>query len=193
MFRIVEFEKRKGYGVIVIGNHPEYGRLPVLFQDGFIEAYMGSYGIDAAEAVMLVLTDTLIDGVEAPFMDDPDIPGRLAAIREAAKGQFRWEVDKNEALATITLAEDDAADCVNLWASYAEKVQTEEAQTAEEVRANHRASKEEFAAGYAKREEELLAEEFVSSMDRSLLTAPRGDDSVETPAPAVGLAIQFVP
>lgn len=191
MHSVIGYEKRGRANIVMIGNHPEYGEIPLLLQDGNLEAYMGAYGLKAGEALTMILVDALVEDINAPLLDSPTLVEDLATLKEAAVGQLDWQIDRNEVLSQITLAEDTAADVVNEWAAYAETVKLPVA-TYEELRTEEAERRASYVAGNQRREEELLAEEIVSSMDPELLRAPKTEASAPDPDQPVGLSIQFV-
>lgn len=169
MFKIESFEKEGRSNRIRLfdpedvddeGN-PLHPRTHFIL-DGYLEAYMGAYGLAAGAALTLLLADGHVDGVECPELQDPDCRHKVAKIMATVPQLFDWsEVDRDEMLAQITLADDKAADLVNTWAAMTQTALTQPDLTYDEVQQVALNTQTSYAAGIVRREEELLADDMM--------------------------------
>lgn len=169
--KVLSFEKRNKMSLITLERDDGQQHNWILL-DGQLEQYMEVYWLQPGEALELLALDIMDDSVEVPPYDAPGMREVVEQILSRA-GDLEWMVDRDETLARITVANDVASELTEAWR---ERRKIEEA---------HR-------YGYQKRQEELLADEFMTVMPSALRAAPR--DVTTSPAlPSVGLGITFVP
>lgn len=170
MLRITAFERVQGSSrLYCVGEDGHTYLFP--FQDGLIEAFMEAYALMPGEALELILLDFYDDTVDVPPYFQEDMRKVVEGIL-AKTDQLVWEIDRNETLAAITVSEDTAPEVSELW------------------RENRRRN-EAAAAAYERRQDELLAEDIVSSLPTALRSQPKDTESGK-PLEGLGLAIQFV-
>lgn len=161
MRRITGFEKDRKANKILM----DVDGIPTMFVlvDGRLEQYMGTFGIGAGAALTLLMADAFVEGHDCPDMDDKDAGKKIAAILRKTPDLFTWEINRDEVLVQITLADDAAADVVNTWAAAAQALAGPET-TADDAQQTLSERAASYAAGHQLRQEELLAEEFVSQI-----------------------------
>lgn len=161
-----------------------------MFVDGTLEQYMGAYGLGAGAALNLLLADGSLD-MTPPLVGEPDFKRRAANIAKEADKVIEWMIDRDQALADMTLAEDTAEMVRSTWASFGDEVAAEEQVSQLTQLERMTASQASYAAGHQRYKEEQLGAEMTDDLPPELRIMPK-DDSPVQPTPSVGLAIQFV-
>lgn len=161
MFRIEAIDRQEGRTLLKIGGDSVNGLTFFGIQDGHLEMYMGTYGLPAGVALTMLLGDALIEGIDMPAMDDVDASKKILAQHVRAASQFVWDIDKDEALAKITLADDTAEMVKNTWAIARQDALSSTPMSREDAILQRQASSDSIAQGHQRRQEELLAEEFM--------------------------------
>lgn len=155
--------------------------------DGHLESYMGVYGYPAGETLTYMIADYIDDSVEIPLMGDPEATSKIQDVLHRWEDQIEWWFDRDELLAEITLAEDTAEEVRSTWESIARQHEYEPpALSQSEARALLRGRSADIAAAHQRRQEELLAEEMISSQP-GLNGVPR-----DTKVGQVGLTVKYV-
>lgn len=163
MFKILSFEKegRSNKIRLIDEDHPDMPRTHFIL-DGYLEAYMGAYGLAAGAALTLLLADGHVDGVECPELQDPDCRRKVAQIMANVPQLFDWsEVDRDEMLAQITLADDRAEDLVNTWSTMTQTALAQPDLSYDEIQQLATNNQTSYAAGHIRRQEELLADDMM--------------------------------
>lgn len=174
MRRIIGFEKDRKANKILM----DVDGTPTMFVlvDGRLEQYMGTFGVGAGAALTVLMADAFVEGHDCPDMDDKEARKKIAAMLRQTPGLFTWDIDRDETLAQITLADDAAADVVNTWAEAAQALSGPD-MTPEEAQQTLSGRAASYAAGHQRRQEELIAEEFVGQIteDRKAAAALKND------------------
>lgn len=190
--KVTSFEKSGKASKIWLDDGSGELRMHVLIS-GQLEAYMGTYGLEAGAMLTLLLADGSIDGIDCPERQDPEYAKKAAAAIKKASKIIDWSaVDRDQILSDITLADDLAEQMVASWAEATEVALTQEPVDDEEVMRQSFARAKALSEGHEQRNQELLAAEHISSMPTDLLRAPRGGESVEPASADVAWGIQFV-
>lgn len=192
MYKITGFEKEGRANKIWLddgvrdeqGNQLN-GRMHMIMS-GQLEAFSGAYGIGVGEALMLILADGSVEGLDCPEPSDPAARSKIRQVVKAAEEEFVWEIDRDVVLAQITLAEDTAEMVRSQWAAEVATAVAEEPMDYEDILRERARMAQGISAGHQKRQEELVADEFVSA-DPELSKVPRDTTSIN-----VGLGIKYV-
>ena len=186
MLKITEFNKNGRVNSLAIDDGSGHGRIHLIL-DGYLEAYMGSYGLAAGQALTLILADAQVDGIDCPELTDPECNEKVQKILRDAPKLFDWSaVNRDQVLSDITLSDDIAEDLINSWAVGTAQALREIPVSLEQQRADIMDRSRSYAEGNQLRQEELLADEFVAA-DPGMNKDPR----YTTPA-NVGLQIKYV-
>lgn len=190
MLRITGHIKNLG-GVAITVDDGKDPRLHIL-RTGILEQYMGAYGLEAGETLTLLLADGHLDGIDAPPIGDPEATTKNKAAIKKANGLIKWDIDRDQVLADVTMAEDTAEMVRSTWAETVKQTPEPEL-TAEEQLRKQFERKKATVEGHKRLREERLADDIVSSMPAHLRRQPRTPESAKRADVPVGLAIQFVP
>ena len=131
---------------------------------GLLEQYVGAYGLGPGAALNLLLVDPTTDEFDVPPVGADNYVEDARRYAKKAARMIEWEIDRDQALADITLADDTAEMVRASWEAIAADPRTTETHTREDARRLSEGHGAAIAAEYERRQEELLAEEFVSGM-----------------------------
>lgn len=177
MLRILGYEKQPN-GVLLTVESDEFmpddptADLRYIMADGILETYLEHYGFPAGASLTALLIDAFYEDVEMPHWET-DYEEEFKRIVALGPDRIEWQCDKNELLAAVTIAEDDAESVAGSWLAMKREMA-------------------EKAEGYQRMKEERQAADFVDSLPVAIRTQPR-DLSPILPEASVGLAINFVP
>jgi hypothetical protein len=192
MIKVTGYETKARYTQIHWEQDVVEGMMGPLIGLGFLEQYMGAYGTSSEDTIDYLLADPLYDDIDVPPMDDPEAPTKIAELLKRVEGRIEWAIDKAQLIADMSLDEDTAETVREGWARAREEMLFGEDLTHREAGLQLKARQDAYSEGVQRREEEILAGEFISSMSPEERRAPRDADSSVPVAPEVGWAIQFV-
>jgi len=189
MLKIVSFEKEGRANKIWMDDGSGSPRVQIML-DGILEAYMGTYALAAGQALMLVIADGNIEGIDCPEITEPNWKSKVSEAIKAAEKIVDWSaVDRNQMLSEITLTDDLADEMVNSWAEAVAIALEEEPVSHGDASRMMTERSLAYAEGMQLRQEEILADEYMQVMDESDLRAPRTVKPVER----IGFSIEIVP
>jgi hypothetical protein len=171
MPKITKFEKVEGSARFLLDKEDGAGPVHVwVMRDGQMEEYMEAYGLQADQVLSLIALDIVDDTVDIPGFVEPGMRTKIDKIL-AQSNQVKWGIDKAAAISKTLVP--PGSELAATWRAEREQA-------------------EALAAGYQRRQEELQADEIVSSMNPSLKATPRRAQPLLADLP-IGLAIKVVP
>lgn len=149
MPKVTGFQKQSGSSQVYL-EYDNGESTVVLLYDGILETYMENYQLMPGDALTMICLDTLDDTIDVPPYLQPGMRDIVDEIL-AKSDSLVWDesLDRNEVLAQITVAEDTAPELSASW-----RLQ--------------RIREEEVSKAYARRQEELLADEFMGTYKEPL-------------------------
>lgn len=123
--------------VMLMFEAPEGQQIMQFFMPGVVQTYMEAYGLEAEQALFMLLGDAHIEGLDCPDAKDADAHNKALLMSREASKQIVWMVDRAPAIARMTEITDDQRRILDRQDAYVQ--------------------------GVKRREEEILADEIISA------------------------------